>query len=125
MWTLGPMDTEVFTRIFVSLGGLLAGLIVWSRTVRWLQAVWLKWRRSNSGEAPASLPALLALTFLHSGPWLLVAAALVARYGLSSANAEGWAWFFQGAAFTPVLIAVSVSLLMYRLRKAKKSGNGA
>ena len=107
-----------FLRSLAVICGLLIGLQIWSRTVRWIHSIWLAFRPSSDAatNVPLSLPVLL---FLHSAPWLLAAFAAVIVYILSTPHKPEWAWFFGGAFATPLLIALNLLWYFHRKRKSQ------
>jgi phosphotransferase system glucose/maltose/N-acetylglucosamine-specific IIC component len=98
--------------------GFYMGLLVWTSTIRWIYSIWqVATERSAAGQGKF-LPGASVL-LLHSGPWLLIAAAAFAYYILSRPHEPWWFWFFVGSLFAPVLSALRVAFVMRCLKQSK------
>lgn len=103
--------------------GLFFGLLVWSRTVRAVQSIWVVAKERRSGtQSTASLGIGLVLTLL-STLGLLAAAGVFTFYVLSGPHRPEWNWFFGGALGVPLVIAINVLLFLHRKKKRESSGN--
>jgi hypothetical protein len=115
----------IFPGICFAFFGLFMGMLVWSRALRWIHTLWIaiKARRSgNSTEAPAS--SFVVLAFLHSGPWLLAATIAFAWVILSRPHQSGWPWFFGGMLIAPLYVAITVWLVLRRMRRLRAQRTG-
>ena len=92
--------------------GLLVGLFSISRVASWVLAVYSAARSSAQSSVSKGLGIVSAM-FLASGPWLLVALALIAFY----VRAKPWAlWAYSGLGIAIIWVAA----MSFRLaRKAR------
>lgn len=110
---------ETSTQLLAGIAGFMIGLLIWSRSVRWVQTVWgaIRQRRDRGDWF-----GLLVVVFFHSGPWLLGISTFLAVRILSAPYRPEWAnSFFVGALVVPVFIAINVFVVLWRQRKIRNA----
>jgi len=69
--------------------GFNMGLLIWSSTIRWIYSIW-QVAKQRSDTDQAELVPWVSVLLLHSGPWLVVAAAAFVYYILSKPHEPWW-----------------------------------
>ena len=110
---------NVLLRALVGYGGLVTGLLIMSRTAHWISAIYQA-VASGRGSSTRTALGLTAVLLLHSGPWLLVAAAIFAYAILPSPHHAEWIWFFSGVLAAP-LVNAAILFRFLRLRRKRRS----
>jgi EamA domain-containing membrane protein RarD len=102
--------------------GLVAGLLLWSRMVHISYAVYgalkkVDFREHLKDPTDAQVKKMLLILVATSCVWVLAFGTVA--FLLSAAPQWGWAWFFGGAAATPILIAKTTSMALRRIKKQR------
>ena len=97
--------------------GLLIGLLLFTRVVRWLGGMWEIIRRRH--DTPVTLKTAGTSIFLHDGPWLLLLSILSTVWLFSSEHRPEWIWLFAGIALTPFAATFIIVRALRRRERGK------
>ena len=92
-------------------GGLIAGMVVFGSTIRWLGSIW-ELRRTRSSTAT-----IVGFSAFHSGLWSLVAFAIFTYFVYTK---PWWPWFMAGFAVNFLMLIPAVVFLV-KLKKRKNA----
>src|SRR5437016_3450148 len=113
-----PFNLGAFT------GGLLAALVVFAATLRWVGCLWIAFQDYRTAvDYPhlgrsKRLWVFVPLTFLHSGPWTLVLT-VCGAFILFTSPREPWhAWFVAGF----IVHLALMGLIIVSVLKKRKTG---
>ena len=91
-------------------GGLIAGTLIFSATIKWLGSLW-ELRRTKS-----STGVMVGFSAFHSGPWLLVAFGIFTYFVYPK---PWWPWFMSGFAINALMLIPAIMFVV----RAKRRGN--
>lgn len=105
-----------FSIAIVAFAAFFGGLLLVSRVTSWVAGLVVA-LKSTPAEPGASTAPLLALLFLHSGPWSLVVV-IGAIYYVASLAEPGWLWaVLGGLSSAAALLAAVVSVAYWRQKR--------
>ena len=102
----------------LGLAGMIAGLFLWNRLVRYVISIWsTRWE----GNVPPAMTweqiaKLMSITRACFGAWALIFGGACLYLGLRQSPNIHLAWFFGGMATTPIFIWRTTSAMLRRIK---------
>jgi hypothetical protein len=107
--------------------GIVAGILLWSRLVRYLYLFFPSGKsstRATQGDDLTDRTLRTFLTYLFAGScvWICIFVTLAIHFTPPNISGIGWVWFFSGMATTPLFIWVTTLKVVRKLKKRKVQG---